>query len=215
MPAEPKFYTRDVADPFSPEHALTQPSAKPLASQAPEDIRRLRWRVESPLEPSAAIAACRERAKRGKLAEFEVGAGGSWFAVEAAATPFDHQLVGDLKQTQGGSVAELRLVRLKRMPIVFAVVLAITVWPGVWLTDSMLVTYFTWYSRWVQDMPWLTYAWYLPLTALPLPWVWAGCVRKSRIEAVESAHEMARAVARAMEGSVVEAPPRNEASASE
>ena len=116
--------------------------------------------------------------------------------------PFDYRLVGEFRDASEGSLVGLRLVRLRRMPVLFAAVLAVTIWPGVWLTDSMLVTYFGWYSRWTHSMPWLTYAWYLPLTAAPLPWMWRGFVRKSRAEAVASGAEMAQAVAQAVDGMV-------------
>ncbi len=163
------------------------------------------WAVTTALGRAEALAAFKTRARRGKLAEFRAGsfgAHGGDFSVEAAATPFDYRLVGEFREASEGSLIDLRLVRLRRMPVLFAAVLAVTIWPGVWLTDSMLVTYFGWYSRWTQAMPWFTYAWYLPLTAGPLPWMWRGFVRKSRAEALASGAEMAEAVAQAVDGSV-------------
>jgi hypothetical protein len=50
----------------------------------------------------------------------------------------------------------------------FWVLTALTVYPGVLLTDSLLATYFLWYPRSI----WFTCAWYLPITVLPVPWMW-------------------------------------------
>lgn len=155
------------------------------------------------------MQAFAQRARRGKLAEFreqDTGKNQGDFSIEAAANPFDHQLIGTFDSNGGSTTIKLRLERLKMMPMVFALVLIVTVWPGVWLTDSMLVTYFGWYSRWTQSMPWLTYAWYLPLSVLPLPWVWRGIVLKSRAEAMESAKEMVEAVVQTVDGTLEDSP---------
>jgi hypothetical protein len=44
----------------------------------------------------------------------------------------------------------------------------VSIWPGVWFTDSMLSTYFDWYPR----SQWFTYAWYIPLSLLGIPAMW-------------------------------------------
>jgi hypothetical protein len=117
--------------------------------------------------------------------------------------PFDYRLVAtmtDLTEPTKGTHIELRLVRLRKMPVLFAMILAVTIWPGVWLTDSMLTTYFGWYSSWTLSMPWLTYAWYLPITALPIPWMWKRMCQKSATEASISGGEMVESITQALNG---------------
>jgi hypothetical protein len=121
------------------------------------------------------------------------------FRVDADAVPFAYELAGALEDGGAGTIVRLRLRRLRRMPLIFGVVLALTVWPGVWLTDSLMGTYWESYGRWSADMPWLTYAWYLPLTVVPLPWMWRSFSRKSRAEAAESARKQIDAIAAAVE----------------
>ncbi len=163
------------------------------------------WVVRCSMDHDAMLEAFAKRARRGKLAEFRAGALGQHggdFSVEAAGNPFDHRLIGTFDGDAQNTTITLRLIRLKMMPAIFAAVIIVSVWPGVWLTDSMLVTYFAWYSNWTQSMPWLTYAWYLPMSVLPLPWVWRGIVRKSRTEAVESAREMIEAITQTVDGTL-------------
>lgn len=196
--------SRSAGPPCPPRlpQSLQQESRVP---ESASDTQPEHWTVRTSISPSEALAAFAERARRGKLAEYRngpLGSKGGDFSVEAAAAPFDHKLVGSFESAEQATLIRLRLHRHGWMPLIFAVILIVAVWPGVWLTDSMLVTYFGWYSSWVRSMPWLTYAWYLPLTAGPLPWMWKGFIRKSRAEAHESAAEMAAAIAQAVNGTV-------------
>jgi hypothetical protein len=68
------------------------------------------------------------------------------------------------------------------MPIAMIIVSVLSVWPGVWLTDSMIRTYFPSYD-------YNTNLWYIPLTVLSLVWYGIGSWRRSAREARESAHE--------------------------
>ncbi len=160
--------------------------------------------VRTPLAPEEALARLATAAKRGRLPDYRA-IDGSAFEAEAFATPFTHALVGRL--AAGGEGATRIAFSLRRpwpMPVLFAVVLVVTVWPGVVLTDSLLATYWAAYGGWATRMPWLTYAWYLPLTALPLPWAWRACVRRSAAMAHESARETIAKIARETDGAVVE-----------
>ncbi len=158
--------------------------------------------VRTPLGPGDALARLSTAARRGRLPDYrQVGETG--FEAEAFATPFTHTLVGELVVGQDGTTRiRFTLRRPWAMPALFAVVLAITVWPGVLLTDSLLATYWPTYGGWTTRMPWLTYAWYLPLTALPLPWAWRACVRRSASMARESARETIAKIARETDGTV-------------
>lgn len=160
--------------------------------------------VRTPLAPAEALARLATAAKRGRLPDYRQ-VDGAAFEAEAFATPFTHALVGCLAVGEEGATRmTFSLRRPWPMPALFAGVLAITVWPGVVLTDSLLATYWAAYGGWATRMPWLTYAWYLPLTALPLPWAWRACVRRSAAMAHESARETIVKIARETDGAVVE-----------
>jgi hypothetical protein len=123
-------------------------------------------------------------ARRGKLAGFAARSGADLFEVVAFSAPFEHVLVA---RPTGGTPARLtfRPRMLQKMPLIFAVVLVLTLWPGLPLTHSMLVTYFSWY-RWSEA---ITAAWYVPLTVLPVFWWLPRGIRKSRTEANVAAKE--------------------------
>ncbi|MBK7405638.1 MAG: hypothetical protein IPJ41_13695 [Phycisphaerales bacterium] len=133
------------------------------------------------------IDRLRKAGRRGKLPGFD-SKDARAFRLDCDAVPFEHELRGSIvDQGESGAVVRVRLARKPVIPAVFAITLVLTVWPGVWLTDSLMATYWSAYGRWAESMPWLTYAWYLPTTALPLPWMWRSLVRKSRAGAAESA----------------------------
>ena len=106
------------------------------------------------------------------------------FEVEAYSAPFEHVLAA---RAEGGPRTRLkfRLQMLRKAPLIFAAVLVVTLWPGLPLTHSMLVTYFSWYR--LSEA--LTAAWYVPLTVLPVLWWLPRAVRKSRAEAGAAARE--------------------------
>ncbi len=122
-------------------------------------------------------------ARRGKLPGFRTGKGDWPMACAAFGGPFDSELLMRLS----GRELHFSLRRLRKVPAIFAAVLAVTVWPGVILTDSLLRTYLEFYRAWPE---WVTYAWYMPLTALPIPWMWRKWAKQSRVRALESALEM-------------------------
>jgi hypothetical protein len=130
-------------------------------------------------------------ARRGKLAGFEKGGpGGPLFTLEAAGAPFDYTLEAwSAHQGHGGGAGttrlDLRMRLLLRTPLIFGVVIALTIWPGVWLTHSMLRAYFGFYTY----AEWVTWAWYIPLTVLPLPWALFEMIKRSREAAYTSAQE--------------------------
>jgi len=125
-------------------------------------------------------------AKRGKLAGYESpvkGVPGALFAVAAFGHVFDYRLIAHSERDEAGRVTlRFTLVQLMRAPLIFALVLILTVWPGVWLTDSMLTSYFSWYT--VE-----TWKWYLPLTVLPIPFMWRSTHLKSLSAASRHAGE--------------------------
>ncbi len=141
------------------------------------------------------IAKLDEAARRGKLAGFHA-TGAAMFEVEAFAVPFEHSLVGtvfgvgpdsgvDAGENGGsGSVVRFEQRMLWRMPLVWLVILLVTIWPGLPLTELLIDQIF--------PAMWWTYTayWYLPLTIASLPLtMWWG-LKKSRAMARESAAEM-------------------------
>lgn len=123
-------------------------------------------------------------ARRGQLPGFEVGRDGVLFTTAAFGEPFDHRL--EARAADGVIRYSLRM--LPRLPLIYAVIIALSIWPGVWLTDSMIRAYFESY-----DFP--TWAWYLPLTVLPLPPMLIRMVRRSRVAAASHAAELAGRIA--------------------
>jgi hypothetical protein len=113
-------------------------------------------------------------------------------------------LVGEAETGEGGTRLRFRTLLPLRLPLAVGLVLVLSVWPGVWLTDSMLVTYWGWYGARVAALPWLTYAWYLPLM-LPLPWVYKRVLDRSNEAATRSARELIGRMAGVLDGRVVEA----------
>jgi hypothetical protein len=143
-------------------------------------------------------AECKRRAerlsKRGKLPGYEPDPG--LFACAAFGAPFDYRLVANHAEGR----LTFRAERLKKLPAIYAIVLAITVWPGVVFTDSLLNTWFGWYpNAW-----WFTWAWYIPLTLFPIPWIWRSVARKSRASALGHAYEQIEKLAATMDGELVE-----------
>lgn len=146
--------------------------------------------IRSPLSAADARAALTQAGRRGRVPGFDA-VGSDGFRIDCDAVPFEHVLLGVIEPSSDGrSTITLRTQRRRLMPGIFAATLALTVWPGVWLTDSLLGVYWSAYGVWSEQMPWLTYAWYLPIAVLPLPWVWRSLTRRSRAMAAESAAKL-------------------------
>lgn len=132
-------------------------------------------------------------ARRGKLAGLRAGRAGECFRVEVGSHPFDHEIVGELSPDSRSLRLRIRL--LPRLPLIYAVLIVLSVWPGLWITDSMLTTYFGWYRLGL----WWTAAWYIPLTVLPLPWMLVSMLRRSRVDAGERAALLVAEIARVLD----------------
>ena len=127
--------------------------------------------------------------KQGKLPGFVRGGDGGLFSVDAQGTPFDRRLVGEASEHGGRTTVSWRLVTARKWPVGIALVLAVSVWPGLPITDSLLQTYFpgsygAWTSGWFA-----TWMWYLPLTVIPIPWFWKSTFAKVRASTLEHAVE--------------------------
>ncbi len=150
------------------------------------------------LAPAEISARLLSLAKRGKLPGYGGGVEGALFTTEIHAAPFDRLLVAEATRDEerGETRLTLRLHTLRKTPWLFGIVTAISAGPGLWLTHSMLETYFAWYTL---SIAW-TAAWYLVLTVAPLPWLIPGMWRKSSHAASEHAREVTATIAGAIEG---------------
>lgn len=138
--------------------------------------------IRTSLAPGAVVDRLESAAKKGKLPGFERAAPTGSFEVSLLAEPFDRVLSGSCTAEGSDTLIRFSARVSRRVPIIFAVVTALAIWPGVWLTDSMLKTYFTWYT-----IP--TWWWYLPLTIIPLPFYFKKAIARSTALALESAGE--------------------------
>lgn len=134
--------------------------------------------------------------QRGKLPGFEAREGG--FLALAYGWIYDFDLVGKFAAANGGTRIGFELLVKPKMPWIVAVLLAVSIWPGVWITHSMLSIYFDWYPAEF----WKTCVWYLPLSIIPIPWVWKMAMSRSRAEAEISARELIERIAAEVGGAV-------------
>lgn len=133
-------------------------------------------------------------AKRGKLAGFAQRSDGPDFEAEAHGTMFDFRLEAKLNSGASGSHLHFTLRPVWKMPSLIAVVMILAAGPGLWLTHSMMLTYFSWYHL---SLFW-TAVWYEGLTIIPMPWILLRAWQKSRIAASEHAKETIAKVAAAI-----------------
>lgn len=109
-------------------------------------------------------------ARRGRVPGLHAGSGEVLFHVDGCGTPFEHHLIGRGAAEDGGTRIRFALERQKRMPIIFAALLIVTIWPGVYFMDQLIPGEWNWIK---------TEYWYLPLTIVPIPWFWRSTARKS------------------------------------
>lgn len=170
-----------------------------------------RLRVRTALSPEQIVQRLLALSKRGKLAEFAAGGKNSsgakpLFRVAAFGAMFDYELLAFVDAAADGSASSGTTLRFElqrggRMPLIAGVILALSVFPGVLVTHSMLAVYFSWYTL----SMWQTWLWYIPLTAGPIWPTWKSISRKSREAAEISAMEAVEKIVRAIGGALVTA----------
>lgn len=143
--------------------------------------------LRTALPPSEVLARLLALAKRGKLSGYEALGShpnqsvGAAFRVSAHGEPYDRELIASVVPDvagDGGSVIRFESRLLKKLPAVMIVLTVLTIQPGLWLTDSMLRLYFSWYQ--IE-----TWWWYLPLVLLSLPMLWKQFKRSEAAAASE------------------------------
>lgn len=152
--------------------------------------------VGTALDPEKIAEKLSGLSRRGKLPGYVPKSGG--FLTLAYGWVYDFDLEGTFRRGASETAIAFRLSVKPKMPWIVALSLALSVFPGVWITDSMLSTYFDWYPREF----WKTCAWYLPLSVLPIPWVWKTAMNRSRAEAEASAQELIERIATEVGGRI-------------
>lgn len=150
--------------------------------------------IATGMNASAVFAALSKMSKRGKLAGFEYNGGPGAAIADAHGTPFDSDLV--IEYTKGEVQFSLQL--RKKMPGIFMALLLVSVWPGLPLTDSFMFN-FEWYERLMGESI-QTWMWYLPLTVLPIPFVWKSALKKSKASAHTHAVETIEMIKGTLDG---------------
>ncbi|MBL0922618.1 MAG: hypothetical protein IBJ10_10900 [Phycisphaerales bacterium] len=152
--------------------------------------------LRSALAPRAFVERLDVAARRGRLPGFHADPGSGTFRVRLYGGNFDRMLEGSAAGAGSGSEATLRVRLLPGMPLAFVLISLFTVWPGVWLMDSMLLTYYPPAQNWIP-----TWWWYIPLTALPLPFAAKKLWRSSNEAATEDLRKTLASIARETDAS--------------
>ena len=154
--------------------------------------------IHAPLTRAEAMRRLDRSSKQGNLPGFEQR-GDERFRALVYGDPFDRELLGVIRDDGEGCAIDLELRLLKKTPSMAVALVVISIWPGVWLTDSMIQTYFPGYP----NAFWVTAVWYLPLTVIPLPWMMRKMWRKSERIAREELGKTVDRIARAVGGTVI------------
>lgn len=154
--------------------------------------------VHTPLSPALILERLEAASRRGKLAGWQSPATkpapfGASFAIKDFGHPFESILLGHTAESSEGGTRLTFTTRIQPLlPAIYLVVLVASVWPGVWLTDSLIRTYFTGYT-------FNTYYWYMPLTVPFVPWgmwsAWKKSTRSARTDARELVERVRAALA--------------------
>ncbi len=155
--------------------------------------------IDCPGTPAEVLERLDSAARRGKLPGFaKAQKPGSMFTIADFGAPFESVLEARGEAAGSGTRLEVLPPRLKPLfPWAFALILALTIWPGGWLTDSMMRSYWDWYSAgpW-----WITYIWYMPLTVPFCPLAMRSALRKSRAAAAAEMPELIKKIVDATGG---------------
>jgi hypothetical protein len=157
--------------------------------------------LQSPLSSAEVVERLSRQSKKGKLPGFRLLHKPASERDEGAVRLlvfggiYDHEMLVRVVPAASGVGSDLgmRVRLLRKMPAAAIAILVLTVFPGMYLTDSMLSTYFEWYT--IE-----TWWWYMPLVALMLPVMWKQYTQ-ARAEAQREASELREKL-----GQLVEAP---------
>lgn len=120
--------------------------------------------IDAPVPPAEVLARLSRESKRGRLAGFRL-LGPGVASMTAFGGIYDHELILRASDRGEGARLEFELRLMRKMPTIAVAIIVLMVFPGLQLTDSMLCSYFSWYT--IE-----TWWWYMPLTILTLPFMW-------------------------------------------
>jgi hypothetical protein len=154
--------------------------------------------------PDERLISCLDAmARKGRLAGFAALApgAGARFSAAAIGSPFE----GDVRGTcvPGAPEGQTRVRFAARVrPTMFwigAIILVLTVWPGVVLTESLVASNFPNSSAWEY-----TWYWYIPMTAPFVPWALWSAWKRSTASVRESSRKVIAQLAKELGGRVIE-----------
>ncbi|QQS08529.1 MAG: hypothetical protein IPK69_11130 [Phycisphaerales bacterium] len=148
--------------------------------------------ITTRLAATQIVARAEALAKKGKLPGFEASPGapaGEVFQTKLFAGRLNATMIARITENAEPREVSFSIIHPKRPAMIIALVTILSIWPGMWITDSMIRTYIPSYSV----SMWITAAWYLPLFVLPVPWVWRKmsnaaepAAREHAVEQIES-----------------------------
>ncbi len=144
--------------------------------------------VRTDLPPAEILRKLDAAARRGKLGGFTPGQPGGagdtpLFTVRDVGTPFE----GEVAATLSGGELRFTTRLYRRMPMVLVIILIVSVWPGVWLMESLMNVYWPSVGKY-------TWWWYLPLTIISGPPAYFGAMKRSRAVLYEDAVKVIESV---------------------
>lgn len=177
------------------------PAGPPTAPLPPASVVEPLPDLHTPLTTAEILTRLQAASRRGKLAGWQSPAAkpppqGAVFAIKDFGHPFESVLLAHASQQANGTGTRLTFTTRVQplIPLVYLVVLIASVWPGVWLTDSLIRTYFTGYT-------FNTYYWYMPLTVPFVPWGMWSAWKKSTRSARTDAHALVEKIRTALAAS--------------
>ena len=155
--------------------------------------------IVTDVSPGEIAERLSKASRRGDVSGFERD-GSSWYITRFGA-PFESMLRPTVEAHGDGSRITFTRSLKPVMPAVFAVVTVLTVWPGVWLTESLIASMFAESSFWKY-----TTWWYLPLAIVGGAWgLWAAW-RQSNSTGDREGAERVEKIARVLGGEAAAAP---------
>lgn len=155
--------------------------------------------IRTPKSSQEIVSLLEAHAKKGKLPGFEPKGVQGLFRVDAFGMSVDYDLVAHATGDASGTELTFTLVSQRKFHLVMAISIVLTIWPGMWMTDSMLRT-------WFRSYDFATWMWYVPIMILPLPWLWYSVTLKSRKAASEHAREQLTTIAGCIDGAITYPP---------
>lgn len=174
------------------------PEAEVSIAEPPQQVPHVTGNLpelRAPMSAEQVVGALETAARRGRLPGFSPVSGG--FRFRDFGAPFECELAATTTPLPSGGTSISFAIRIRPVPPwIFGIVLAVSIWPGIYLVDSMLKHYFSWY-----DFP--TWWWYLPLTVPTSPWALMSALKKSRASGEAEARELISKVASELKVQVV------------